>query len=350
MIIVLEKNISPQAASQITGKLNELGLKNHAVHLNGQSIITVSNAPVDFDIRVLKLLDGIKDVFEVSEPYKLASKSWKKEPTTFDVNGTPIGSSVINLMAGPCAVESEEQIFKMAEYLHSRNVKFIRGGAYKPRSSPYSFQGLGKEGLKMIRAAADQYKLNVVTEVVDLSLLDEVYQYADVLQIGTRNMQNFYLLAEMGKQDKPVLLKRGMQARIQEWLMAAEYILSGGNERVILCERGIRTFDTIGRNTLDVSAIPIVKELSHLPVFADPSHGTGIRNRVAPMALAAVAAGADGLLIEVHHDPDKALSDGPQSILPAQLDELMNQLSPLANVIGRKLDYQIQNSYLRAKS
>lgn len=349
MIIVLEKNISPEKTRQITERLHELGLKNHAVHLNGQSIITVSNAPVDFDIRALKLLDGIKEVFEVSEPYKLASKSWKKAPTTFEVNGTPIGTSTINLIAGPCAVESEEQIFQMAEFLHSKGIKFIRGGAYKPRSSPYSFQGLGVDGLKILRKAADKYKLNVVTEVVDLSLLDQVYEYADILQIGTRNMQNFYLLAEMGKQDKPVLLKRGMQARITEWLMAAEYILSGGNERVILCERGIRTFDTIGRNTLDVAAIPIIKELSHLPVFSDPSHGTGIRNRVLPMALASVAAGADGLIIEVHHNPDKALSDGPQSILPEQLETLMSQLTPLANVIGRNLDYQNQNRYLGAK-
>jgi 3-deoxy-7-phosphoheptulonate synthase len=350
VVIVLDKNITREDAAAILLRLEGYGLKNHAVHLNGQSVITVSNFPADFDIRKIQLIDGVKEVVEVSEPYKLASKSWKKERTSFNVNGTPVGTDTINVMAGPCAVESEKQIFEIAEFLHQQNIKFIRGGAYKPRTSPYSFQGLGLEGLKMLRAAADKYQLNVITEVIDLSVLDEVYKYADVLQIGTRNMQNYYLLAELGKQDKPVLLKRGMQAKIPEWLMAAEYILSGGNERVILCERGIRTFDNSTRNTLDIGAIPLVKELSHLPVFADPSHGTGIRTRVEPLALAAVAAGADGLLIEVHNHPDQALSDGPQSIYPDQLVQLMNKLSPLAQVIGRKLDYESQNNYFSAES
>jgi 3-deoxy-7-phosphoheptulonate synthase len=350
VVIVLHKHISNEALTNVLQRLKELGLKNHAVHLNGQSVITVSGFPEDFDIRKLQLIEGVKEVVEVTEPYKLASKSWRKERTSFEVNGVPVGTEIINLMAGPCAVETEEQIFEMAAFLHSHNIRFIRGGAYKPRTSPYSFQGLGLEGLKMLRAAADQYHLNVITEVIDLSVLDQVYKYADVLQIGTRNMQNYYLLAELGKQDKPVLLKRGMHARIPEWLMAAEYILSGGNERVILCERGIRTFDPTTRNTLDVGAIPLVKELSHLPVFADPSHGTGIRTRVEPLALASVAAGADGLLIEVHHKPDQALSDGPQSILPDQLLQLMNKLSPLAQVVGRKLDYELQNSYFSAES
>jgi 3-deoxy-7-phosphoheptulonate synthase len=249
------------------------------------------------------------------------------------VKGITVGGNSINIIAGPCAVESEEQIFTIAKMLAKNGVKFIRGGAYKPRTSPYTFQGMAVEGLQLLRQAADKYNLRVVTEIIDLSVLDEVYEYADVLQVGTRNMMNFYMLTELGKIDKPVMLKRGM-------LMSAEYILSGGNEKVILCERGIRTFDNYVRNTLDVAAFPIIKELSHLPVFSDPSHGTGIRHRVTPMALASVAAGADGLMVEVHHNPEHALSDGPQSLFPEQFETLLQKLKPIAHVVGRKLDVE----------
>ncbi len=254
------------------------------------------------------------------------------------MNGITIGGNAINIVAGPCAVESEEQIFSIAAMLKKNGVKFIRGGAYKPRTSPYAFQGMGVEGLQLLRKAADTYNLRVVTEIIDLSVLDEVYEYADILQVGTRNMMNFFLLTELGKIDKPVMLKRGMSSKIPEWLMSAEYILSGGNEKVILCERGIRTFDHTVRNTLDVAAFPIIKELSHLPVFSDPSHGTGLRHRVTPLALASIAAGADGLMVEVHHNPEEALSDGPQSLFPDQFEMMLDKLKPIAHVIGRKLD------------
>jgi 3-deoxy-7-phosphoheptulonate synthase len=347
VIVILNKSASTEEISAVLSKLSDFHLKHHFSNLNGQNLITISDAPADFDIRRIKILDGVHEVFEVNEPYKLASKSWKKEPTRFNVGGIEIGGDIINVIAGPCAVESEEQIFKIAALLHKNGIKFIRGGAYKPRTSPYSFQGLGLEGLKLLKQAADAYQLRIVTEVIDLSVLDEVYEYADILQIGTRNMQNFYFLTELGKSDKPVLLKRGMHAKIPEWLMSAEYILSGGNEKVILCERGIRTFDNTVRNTMDIAAIPIVKELSHLPVFSDPSHGTGLRSRVAPLALASIAAGADGLMIEMHNDPDKALSDGPQSLTPEQFESLLVKLKPIANVVGRSLDYEENNIMLQ---
>ncbi|MSQ79332.1 MAG: 3-deoxy-7-phosphoheptulonate synthase [Flavobacteriaceae bacterium] len=341
MIIILNQDITPYEFDQLADKLQSNRLGFHRSNLGGKQILTIPNAPSGFDIRQLQMLDGVQEAIEINEPYKLASKRWKKEQTAFEVQGVEIGGNAVNIVAGPCAVEDEEQIFAVAECLYKNNIKFIRGGAYKPRTSPYAFQGLKTEGLKLLRNAADAFKLRVVTEVMDLSLLDEVYQYADIIQIGTRNMSNFYFLSELGKIDKPILLKRGMAAKIPEWLMAAEYILSGGNEKVILCERGICTFDDSVRNTLDVAAFPIIKELSHLPVWSDPSHGTGIRNRVAPLALASIAAGADGLILEMHPNPEVALSDGPQSLYPHQLEELVSQLKPIAKVVGRHLDCEL---------
>ncbi len=273
------------------------------------------------------------------KPYQLVSREWKKEDTVIKLKNTEIGGNNIALIAGPCAVENEDQIFTICEFLAKQNIKLLRGGAYKPRTSPYSFQGLRKEGLILMRNAADKYGMGVVTEVMDTNLLDEVYQYADVLQVGTRNMQNYQLLRALSKIDKPVLLKRGMSSTLEEWLLAAEYILSGGNEKVILCERGIRTFETATRNTLDLGIVPLVKSLSHLPVIVDPSQGTGVRELVTPMSMAAIAAGADGVMVEVHNHPEEALSDGPQSLYFDQVSNLQFKLAQVARVNCRGIDF-----------
>ncbi len=273
------------------------------------------------------------------KPYQLVSREWKPEDTVIMVNGVEIGKELM-LAAGPCAVENEEQVFTITEFLAKQNIKFLRGGAYKPRSSPYSFQGLKTEGLQLLRKAADKYDMAVVSEVMSADKVDELCEYADILQVGTRNMQNYPLLRALGKINKPVLLKRGMSSTVEEWLLAAEYILVGGNEKVILCERGIRTFDTATRNTLDLGAVALVKQLSHLPVIVDPSQGTGNRNLVAPLSAAAIAVGADGLIIEVHNQPEKALSDGEQSLYFDQFAEMMKPLSAQANLRGKQFDFQ----------
>lgn len=273
------------------------------------------------------------------KPYQLVSREWKSSDTTFNVNGVEIGKELM-MIAGPCAVENEEQIFTISEFLAKHNIKFMRGGAYKPRTSPYSFQGLKTEGLALMRKAADTHGLAVVSEIMSVDKIDEFHEYVDVFQVGTRNMQNYPLLRALSKTDKPVLLKRGMSSTIEEWLLAAEYIVSGGNEKVILCERGIRTFETATRNTLDLSAIPLVKQLSHLPVIVDPSQGTGVRDLVGPMSAAAIAAGADGLIIEVHNQPEEALSDGDQSIYLDQFETLLQKLSQLAAVNQKHFDFQ----------
>lgn len=273
------------------------------------------------------------------KPYQLVSREWKKENTEFDVNGVTFGKDLV-LIAGPCAIENREQIFTISEYLSKLNVQFIRGGAYKPRTSPYSFQGLKTEGLKLIREAADKYKLGVVSEVMSVDKIEELEEYVDILQVGTRNMQNYPLLKALGKSKKPVLLKRGMSSTIEEWLLAAEYIVSSGNERVILCERGIRTFENATRNTLDIAAIPLIKSLSHLPIILDPSQGTGIRDLVSPVSAAAIAAGADGLIIEVHNQPNEALSDGDQSLYLDQLKDLMPTLKQIAHIRNKRFDFE----------
>jgi 3-deoxy-7-phosphoheptulonate synthase len=273
------------------------------------------------------------------KPYQLVSREWNPEDTIIAVNGVEIGKELM-LAAGPCAVENEEQVFTITEFLAKQNIKFLRGGAYKPRSSPYSFQGLKTEGLQLLRNAANKYGMAVVSEVMSADKVDELCEYADILQVGTRNMQNYPLLRALGKINKPVLLKRGMSSTVEEWLLAAEYILVGGNEKVILCERGIRTFDIATRNTLDLGAVALVKQLSHLPVIVDPSQGTGNRNLVAPLSAAAIAVGADGLIIEVHNQPEKALSDGEQSLYFDQFAEMMKPLIAQANLRGKLFDFQ----------
>ncbi|MCO6494533.1 MAG: 3-deoxy-7-phosphoheptulonate synthase [Bacteroidetes bacterium] len=273
------------------------------------------------------------------KPYQLVSLDWKQERTVFSVKGVEIGGDNFNLIAGPCAVETEEQIHTIASYLSKKGVKILRGGAYKPRTSPYSFQGLKEEGLKYLKEAADRNNMAVITEVMDTNLVDKVYEYTDIFQVGTRNMQNFQLLKALSKSDKPVMLKRGWSSTIEEWLLAAEYLLLGGNSNVILCERGIRTFENSTRNTLDLNAVGLVKTLSHLPVFVDPSQATGVRNIVHPMCLAAMAAGADGIMVEVHNQPQEALSDGVQSIYFDQFDKITEDIYSLSSLIGKRPDF-----------
>jgi 3-deoxy-7-phosphoheptulonate synthase len=292
----------------------------------------------EFDPRDIELLEGVREVVRITQPYKLASRAFRPEGTVVDLGkGVRMGGVEVVVAAGPCAVESEEQIHGIAGRVAKLGARLLRGGAFKPRSSPYSFQGLGEPGLKFLREAADKNGLLVVSEVMDPSQVALLTSYVDVLQVGARNMQNYHLLRALGEVRKPVLLKRGMSATIEELLLSAEYIMSGGNYDVILCERGIRTFETYTRNTLDIAAIPVIKKLSHLPIVADPSHGTGRRDKVVPMARAAVAAGADGLLIEVHHDPDHALSDGAQSLYPDQFAQLMAELRIIAPAVGRRM-------------
>jgi 3-deoxy-7-phosphoheptulonate synthase len=289
----------------------------------------------DFDPADFEAMEGVKECHRIVSPYKLVSKNFKPQGTVIKVGNVEIGGSHVVTMAGPCSVESREQIETVADIVANGGAQVMRGGAFKPRSSPYSFQGMGEDGLKIMRAAADRRGLLVVSEVMDQTQIALLTQYSDILQIGARNMQNFNLLREIGKTRKPVLLKRGIAATIEELLLAAEYIMSGGNYEVILCERGIRTFETYTRNTMDIAAIPVVKKLSHLPIVGDPSHGTGRREMVIPMARAAVAAGADGLIVEVHPDPDKAASDGAQTLTPGQFTEMMKQVRAIAAAVGR---------------
>ena len=338
MIIRLNSNITPEERGALTSRLGEMNINSVYQEIYGTSLFLVFSNFTPEQFTLVNNLPYVDEIVETPKEYMLAARAWKKNATAFDVAGQCVGGKEINIIAGPCSVESEEQIFRTAEYLHGLGVKFLRGGAYKPRTSPYRFQGLGTEGLQLIRKAADAFGMRVVTEIVDSSLIPEVSEYADILQVGSRNMQNYFFLKQLGKINKPVLLKRGMYSRIDEWLMAAEYILSAGNEKLILCERGIRTFDTSVRNTMDISAIPLIKNLSHLPIFADPSHGTGRRDLVMPMALASIAAGADGLVIEIHPEPEKALSDGMQSLYLDQFKELVNKAREVAAAVNRSLD------------
>jgi 3-deoxy-7-phosphoheptulonate synthase len=291
----------------------------------------------EVDLEIFQVMDGVKEAHRIVSPYKLASRAFRPAGTIVRVGALAIGGDAVIVMAGPCSVENRDQIEQCAGLAARAGARVISGGAFRPRNSPYGFQGLGAEGLQMLRAAADRHGLMVVSEVMDQTQIPLLAEYADIVQVGARNMQNFNLLRELGKQAKPVLLKRGVAAGIEELLLSAEHILAGGNYNVILCERGIRTFETYTRNTLDLSAIPVVKKLSHLPIVADPSDATGRRDIVAPMARAAVAAGADGLMIEVHPDPDRALSDGAQSMRPEQFEELMHQLQAVALAVGRTI-------------
>ena len=338
MVVVMEVGASENQIEAVIEQLNNHGFDVHRSSGSRQTVLGAIGVRPEFDQRHIRLLDGVAEVHRVTEPYKFASRAWKKDNTIVTVKGVDIGGEEIVVMAGPCAIEDEEQIEKTAAHVAKNGATFLRGGAFKPRSSPYSFQGLGLPGLKMMRGAADRHGLRVITEAMDISQIEVVYEYADIIQIGARNMQNFPLLKELGKIDKPVLLKRGLMATIEEWLMSAEYVMAEGNLDVVLCERGIRTFEPSTRNTLDLSAIPVVKAKSHLPVIVDPSHGIGIRNKVVPMARAAIAAGADGLLIETHPDPESAKSDGPQSLYFDQYSELMRQIRLIARAVDRSVN------------
>ena len=336
MVVVMQERATGEQVERVIAQLVEMGFD---VHRSTGALRTVIGAVggKSADPRLIELLDGVHEVLRITEPYKLASRTFKPENTVITVGDVRIGGDEVIVMAGPCSAESAEQVDAAAAAVKRAGAKILRGGAYKPRSSPYSFQGLGEEGLQLLRGAADRHHLKLISEVMDSSQIATIERYADILQVGARNMQNFTLLRELGKSKLPVMLKRGISATIEEWLLSAEYILAGGNMNVMLCERGIRTFESYTRNTLDISAIPVVQQLSHLPIIVDPSHGTGRRDKVASMARAAVAAGADGLIIEVHHDPDHAMSDGAQSMFPAQFDRLMAELRIIAPAIGRSI-------------
>lgn len=338
MLIIFEAKATESQIAKVEARVTELGLEVHRSDGVEQTVLgLIGDRSRITDIRQFVVMPGVREVVPVSTPYKLASREFHPDDTIVYVKDIPIGGQEVVMIAGPCAIESEEQIELIADHVFESGARILRGGAFKPRSSPYSFPGLGEEGLKLIRQAADKHEMAVVTEVMNADQIDLVAQYADMLQVGARNMQNFPLLIELGKSDKPILLKRGLSATIEEWLMSAEYILSSGNPNVVLCERGIRTFERATRNTLDLSAIPVTKQMSHLPVIADPSHGVGLRQHVPAMARASVAAGADGVMIEVHHDPDNALSDGPQSLLPEQFTALMNRCRIIATTLGRNI-------------
>ena len=337
MVVVMEERASEDQIQHVITQLVDKGFDVHRSTGALRTVLGAVGGRRDFDTRLLEVMDGVHEVLRITEPYKLASRTFKPERTTVAFDEFRIGGDEVIVMAGPCSAESEAQVYGAAAAVKRAGAKVLRGGAFKPRSSPYSFQGLGEEGLLMLRSAANDHNLKLASEVMDISQIALVERHADILQVGARNMQNYTLLRELGKVRKPVLLKRGISATIEEWLLSAEYVLSGGNSEVILCERGIRTFESYTRNTLDISAIPVIHKLSHLPIVADPSHGTGLRDKVAPMARAAVAAGADGLLIEVHPDPDHALSDGAQSMFPTQFDHLMAELRIIAPAIGRSI-------------
>ncbi len=336
MVIVMKQEATDK---QIEGIIKKLVSQDFDVHRSTgveHTILGAVGAQV-VDIRDYEVLDGVKEVHRITVPYKLASRAFRPDGTVLDIRGVKVGGDEVVIMAGPCTIESYEQCDVIGEHVKAAGAKVIRGGAFKPRTSPYSFQGLGAEGLKAIRKAADKHGLLVVSEIMESSQLDLAEEYIDIIQIGARNMQNYPLLRGVGRTQIPVLLKRGMSATLSDLLLAAEYVMSEGNHQVILCERGIRTFETQTRNTLDLSAIPVIHQLSHLPIIVDPSHAVGIRDKVAPMARAAVAAGGDGLLIEVHHEPDKAACDGAQSLYLQQFTDLMKELRTIAAAVGRTI-------------
>jgi 3-deoxy-7-phosphoheptulonate synthase len=333
----MQEGAAEESVQRVIDRLVTMGFTVHRSTGTSHTVLGGVGPMDNFEPAEFEVMEGVKECHRIVSPYKLANKRFRPQGTVIEIGKVRIGGPEVVMMAGPCSVESEAQISLSAELVAKAGAKVIRGGAFKPRSSPYSFQGLGEQGLKMMRAAADRNGLLVVSEVMDRSQIPLLSEYSDILQVGARNMQNFNLLRDLGLARKPVLLKRGIAATIEELLLSAEYIMSGGNYEVILCERGIRTFETATRNTMDISAIPVLKQLTHLPVMADPSHGVGKRSLVAPMARAAVAAGADGLLVEVHHDPEHALSDGAQSLFPEQFAELMKQLRVIATAVDRSI-------------
>src|SRR5437016_10364568 len=338
MVIVMQEGASEAQIQHVIDRLVAHGFNVHRSTGESHTVLGAVGLHRDFDHRDFELLDGVREVMRITQPFKLASREFRPEGTIVDLGrGVKIGGPEVVVAAGPCSVESREQIFCVAEHVAKAGAKILRGGAFKPRTSPYAFQGMGEPGLKLMREAADKFGLLTISEVMDTSQISMMMQYVDMFQVGARNMQNYYLLRALGQIRKPVLLKRGLSATMEELLLSAEYILAGGNYNVVLCERGIRTFETYTRNTLDIAAIPVIKKLSHLPIVVDPSHGTGRRDKVPPMARAAVAAGADGLLLEVHHDPEHALSDGAQSLYPDQFEKLMNELRMIVPAVERTI-------------
>ena len=337
MIIVMNAKCNEKEISAVENELIKQGLGTHISKGETFCIIGVVGETRSMDSNKLLTFDGVDKILKVEEPFKKANRLFKPEDTIINVNGTLIGGNNLGIMAGPCSVESEEQIIEIAKSVKESGANFLRGGAFKPRTSPYSFQGLELEGLRLLKCAKQETGLSIVTEIMSTDYIDEFVREVDVIQVGARNMQNFDLLKQLGKTNKPILLKRGLSSTIDEWLMSAEYIMAGGNENVILCERGIRTFEGYTRNTLDLSAVPVVKKLSHLPVIVDPSHAAGYWYLVEPLAKAAIAAGADGLMIEVHNNPQCALSDGQQSIKPELFDKVMRKVKALAEMEGKVL-------------
>jgi len=337
MLVVMQAHATEEQIRGVCQKIESLGYRAHSIPGAERTAIGITGNKGEVEAGTLEEMPGVQEVIRVTKPYKLVSRDIKEDNTVIRFPGSDatIGGPKLAIMAGPCAIESREQAFAVAERVQRAGAQFFRGGAYKPRTSPYSFQGLGEEGLRIMAEVRDQFGLRIVTEAIDNESLELVEEYADVIQIGARNMQNFSLLKRAGRASKPVMIKRGMSATLEELLMAAEYVMSEGNYNVILCERGVRTFADHTRNTLDLSIIPAVQRLSHLPIVVDPSHGTGKRNKVTPLSRAAIAVGADGLIVEVHNNPDKALSDGMQSLYPDQFDELMAQVRQIANVVGR---------------
>lgn len=339
MIVVMDHCASEQQIAAVVERLTQEGFKVHLSQGTSRTVIGVigENTKTKLPGLALEALPGVEKVVPILKPFKLASREFKPEDTIINVGGLTIGSETIHVAAGPCAVESREQLLEAAWQVKEAGATILRGGAYKPRTSPYSFQGLERKGLEILARAREETGLAIITEATDPASLQLVAEYADIIQIGARNMQNFYLLKEAGKSDKPVLLKRGPSATIEEWILAAEYIMSEGNYQVIFCERGIRSFETYTRNTLDLSSIPLLKQLTHLPVFADPSHGTGKWSLVPPMSRASIAAGVDGLLIEVHPNPSEALSDGPQSLTPENFRNVMEEIQGVAGLLNKKV-------------
>lgn len=336
MLVVMHSNATEQEINRVVSAIEAKGFEARISRGEVKIVISAIGSK-QTDKRDFELLPGVTEVIQLTTNYKLTTRVFKSEDTVVEVNGIKFGGKYAGLIAGPCAVESYDQMDKTAEALTKSNVKILRGGAYKPRTSPYSFQGIGEDGLKILRSVADKYNMAVATEIIDASQIELFMKYVDIFQVGARNMQNFNLLKELGTIHKPVILKRGLSSTYEEWLMSAEYIMTGGNGQIILCERGIRTFETYTRNTLDLAAIPVIKKLSHLPIIVDPSHGTGLRDKVEPMSRAAIAAGADGLIIEVHYNPDIALCDGAQSLYPEQYNQLYNEIKQIAPIVGKEI-------------
>jgi 3-deoxy-7-phosphoheptulonate synthase len=337
MVITLRADATPDQRRAVEARLRAAGFQLVAAPGSSPAVLAAVGEGTMPSLAEIRALPGVADAARIPEPFKLASRSFRTQSTVVRVGDVEFGGGQVVLMAGPCTIESEEQLVRTAEAVRGAGARVMRGGAFKPRSSPYSFQGLGEEGLKLLRRVADAHGLLVISEVMDRSQIAMMAPYVDIFQVGARNMQNFTLLRDLGRSERAVLVKRGLSATVDEWLMAAEYVMSGGNDRVLVCERGIRAYETYTRNTLDLNAVAVAKALSHLPVIVDPSHAVGVRDKVIPLARAAIAAGADGLLIEVHYDPERAICDGPQSLYPEQFTALAEQLRLIAAAVGRSL-------------